>query len=135
MTVKEYNGQLFAQLLIVRVVEHAGGDNQPVHLAGHHVIDHHRLLAGIFIATGDQQLNTRLATEGLQLMRKNGKPVVGDFRHHQTNGVAAVVPQRTGVNAGLIMMFFGNRQHTLACLLRHPKLFAAAVQNQAGGGF
>ena len=135
VTVKQNHRQLLAQLMVVRVVEHAGGHNQPVHLTRHHVVHHHRLLPRVFIAAGNQQLHARLAAQRFQLVRKDGKTVVGDLRDHQTNGVAAVIAQRPGVNAGLIVVLFCNCQHALARLLRHAKLFAAAVQDQAGGGF
>ena len=121
--------------MVVRVVEHAGGHNQPVHLTRHHVVHHHRLLPRVFIAAGDQQLHACLAAQRFQLVRKDGKTVVGDLRDHQTNGVAAVIAQRPGVNAGLIVVLFCNCQHALARLFRHAKLFAATVQDQAGGGF
>ena len=117
--VKQHHRQLFAELEVIGVVVHTGGDDQPVNLAGNHIIDHHGFLAGVFVGTGDQQLNARLAAEHFQLMREDGKSVVGDFRHHQTDGVAAVIAQRAGVNTGLIMLFARNRQHALAGILRH----------------
>lgn len=135
MAVKEHHGQLFTQFLVIRIVEHAGGNNQPVDLTRHHVVDHHGFLPRIFIATGDEQLNARLAAQRLQFVRKHGKPVVGDLRDHQTNGVTAVIAQRAGVNAGLVVMLFRNGQHALTGLFRHAQLFAASVQYQAGGGF
>ena len=93
MAVKKHHGQLLAEFQVVRIIKHAGGDNQSVDLTRHHVIDDHRLLPRIFIATGDQQLDARLAAQRFQLVRKDGKAVVGDLRHHQTNGVATVIAQ------------------------------------------
>ena len=135
MAVKKDDRQLFAQFLVVGIIEHTGGHNQPVHLTRHHVINHHRLLPRVFITAGDEQLNACLTAQRLQFVRKHRKAVVGDLRHHQTDGVATVITQRARVNAGLVVMLFRNRQHALTRLFRHAKLFAAPVQYQAGGGF
>ncbi|EFJ96495.1 hypothetical protein HMPREF9540_03459 [Escherichia coli MS 115-1] len=114
---------------------HTGSDDHPVDLAGNHIIDHHALLTGVFISTRDQQLDARLAAQHLQLMGKDRKAVVGDLRHHQPDGVAAVVAQRAGMNAWLIVMLTGNRQYALTRFLRHAQLLATTIQYQAGGRF
>gem|GEM_PF-4572218 len=44
--VKPYDWQLFVKLQVVGIVVHTGGDDQPVELAGNHVIHHHALLTG-----------------------------------------------------------------------------------------
>ena len=133
--VKQHHRQLFAEFQVVGIAVHTGGDDQAVNLAGNHVIDHHALLTGVFIGTGDQQLDARFAAQHLQLMGKDRKAVVGDLRHHQADGVAAVIAQRAGVNARLIVLLAGNRQYALARFLRHPQLLATTVQHQAGGRF
>ena len=39
------------------------------------------------------------------------------------------------MNARLIVLLAGDRQHALARLLRHAQLFATTVEYQAGGRF
>ena len=133
--VKKHHRQLFAELQVVGIAVHARGDDQPVDLAGNHIIDHHALLAGVFVGAGDKQLHASFPAERLKLMGENGKPVVGDLRYHQANGMAAVIAQRARMNAGLIVLLAGDRQHALARLLRHAQLFATAVEHQTGGRF
>ena len=134
-TVKQHHRQLVAELKIVGIIMHTGGDDQPVNLTGNHIVHHHVLLTGVFISTGDKQLNAGLAAQCFKLVGKDGKTVVGDLRHHQPDGVAAVIAQRTGMNARLIMMLTGNRQHALASFLRHAQLLATPAHHQAGGCF
>ncbi len=133
--VKQHHRQLFAELLIVGIAVHTRGDNQAIDLAGDHVIDHHALLTWVFVGAGDKQLHAGFPAERLKLVGENGKPVVGDLRHHQTNGMAAVIAQRARVNARLIVLFTSDRQYALARLLRHAQLFTTTVEYQAGGRF
>ncbi len=103
-------GSCSLSFLIVGIAVHTRGDYQAVDLAGDHVIDHHALLAWVFVGAGDKQLHAGFPAERLKLVGENGKPVVGDLRHHQTNGMAAVIAQRARVNARLIVLFASDRQ-------------------------
>jgi hypothetical protein len=49
--------------------------------------------------------------------------------------MAAVITQRTCMNARLIVVLFRNGQHAFTGVFRYTKLFTASVQDQAGGGF
>ena len=107
-------------LLVFRVVQLAGGDDQTVDLLLHQTVHCHHLLRRVFIGTGDQQLQTGFAAQRFQLARDHRKAVVGHLRHHQPQRVAAVGAQRAGVDAGLIMVFVRQRQNAIAGVVGHP---------------
>ncbi len=54
-------------LLVFRVVQLAGGDDQAVDLPLHQTVHRHHLLRRVFIGAGDQQLQTGFAAQRFQL--------------------------------------------------------------------
>ena len=89
MAIQLHHWQGVVDLQVLAIREGAGGHDQTVHLTLHQVVYGHHLLTGVFVATGDEQLQARLPAEGFQLAGNGGKAIVGQLRHYQANGMTA----------------------------------------------